>query len=120
MISGGTGLENIIVNKMRNRPLAKAAPIAAVRGALKGAGMAGARYPSRSPVIADTGKVSRKDAVVHSATKASSIRPAMAIATIHTASATSEGPSRTNITVRFIEVDPSFESSGTKQSCSDF
>ena len=65
MTSGGTGLENIIVNKMRNRPLAKAAPIAAVRDALKGAGMAGARYPSTSPVIADTGKVSRKDAVVH-------------------------------------------------------
>ena len=114
MTSGGTGLENIIVNKVRNRPLAKAAPIAAVRGALKGAGKVGARYASTSPVIADTGKVSRKDAVVHNATKASSIRPAMATATIHTASATSEGPSRRNITVRFIEVDPSFESSDVK------
>ena len=120
MTSGGTGLENIIVYKVRNRPLAKAAPIAAVRGALKGAGKVGARYPSTSPVIADTGKVSRKDAVVHTATKASSIRPAMATATIHTASATSEGPSRRNITGRFIEVDPSFESSDAKPDCSDF
>ena len=40
MTSGGTGLENMIVNAVRNRPLAKAAPIAAVRGARNGAGMA--------------------------------------------------------------------------------
>ena len=40
MTSGGTGLENIIVNKMRIRPLAIVMPKAAVRDALKGAGMA--------------------------------------------------------------------------------
>jgi len=120
MTSGGTVGENIIVKRARTRLTAPVMPIAAVRGALKGAGKADARYPSASPVIADTGKVSRKDAVAHNATKASSTRPAMATATIHTASATSEGPSRRNITVRFIEVDPSFESSDAKPDCSDF
>src|SRR4051812_17657426 len=107
MTSGGTGHENIIANTARSRPLAKVAPTSAARGARKGAGKVGARYPSKSPVIADTGTVSRKAAVVHNATNASSTRPAMATATIHTASATSAGPSRRNITVRFIEVDPS-------------
>jgi hypothetical protein len=52
--------------------------------------------------------------------KLSSIRPAMAAATIHTASATNEGPSRRNTMGRFIEVDPSFKSSDAKPDCSDF
>jgi hypothetical protein len=71
-------------------------------------------------VINDTGKVSRKAVIAHMPTKLSSIRPAMAAATIHTASATSEGPSRRNTTGRFIEVDPSFKSSDAKPDCSDF
>src|SRR5882672_4838694 len=123
MTSGGTVGENVIANKARTRPLAIAVPIAAVRDALRGAGKVGARYPSTRPVIADTGKVSRKAAIAHNATKASSIGPAMATATIDTAIATSEGPSRRNTTVRFIEVDPSLSlptrsrAAATSESC---
>jgi hypothetical protein len=120
MTSGGTVGENMIVNRARTSPMAIVMPKAAVRNALKSVGKPRGRYPSRSPVIDDTGKVSRKDVIAHIPMKLSSIRPAMAAATIHTASATSEGPSRRKATGRFIEVDPSFKSSEAKPGCSDF
>src|SRR3954465_15241975 len=111
MASGGTVGENMIANMARIRPMAIVMPKAAVRDALRSVGKPRARYPSMSPAIDDTGKVSRKAVIAHTPMKLSSIRPAMAAATIHTASATSEGPSRRNTTGRFIEVDPSFKSS---------
>src|SRR5882724_12041294 len=123
MTSGGTVGENVIANRARTRPMAIVIPIQAVRNALKSAGKPRARYPSRSPVIADTGRVSRKDAIAHTAIKPPSIRFSMAAATIETASATSEGPSRRNATVRFIEVDPSLSlptrsrAAATSESC---
>src|SRR5437868_3904942 len=95
-----------IANKTKGMPTAAiVAPTTAARGALKWMGQARARYPSIGLVIVATKNVNTNSPVATKSTEP--LDPPIATMKISQAVTTIIGPSRRNIRVLFIEVDPS-------------